>query len=99
MTPLLPGVLVDEGSLEHRRKRTVYRDTARSGCPGVDKVGLSGSRMVSMSGAFIMVFLLVVGFPVTVMASGAVLAVLLGQSLWQDGEDRYRGSELVELNR
>lgn len=52
-----------------------------------------------MSGAFIMVFVLVVGFPVTVMACGAVLAVLLGQSLWHDGEDRYRGSELVELNR
>jgi hypothetical protein len=57
------------------------------------------SRMMSMSGAFIMVFVLVIGFPLTVMASGSVLAVILGQSLWRDGEDRHPGSELVELNR
>jgi hypothetical protein len=52
-----------------------------------------------MSGALIMVFVLVIGFPLTVMASGAVLAVILGQSLWRDGEERHPGSELVGLNR
>ena len=45
-----------------------------------------------------MVFVLVVGFPVVVMATGAVLAAILGQSLWRDGEDRHCGSELVGLN-
>lgn len=52
-----------------------------------------------MAGALIMVLVLVVGFPVTVMVSGAALAVILGQSLWRDGEDRHRGSEMVKLNR
>ena len=52
-----------------------------------------------MSGALIMVFVLVIGFPLTVMASGAVLAVILGQSLWRDSEARHAGSELVELSR
>lgn len=52
-----------------------------------------------MTGALMMVFVLVIGFPLTVMASGVVLAVILGQSLWRDGEDRHSGSELMELNR
>jgi len=28
-----------------------------------------------------------------------VLAAILGQSLWRDGESRHPGSELMELNR
>ena len=54
---------------------------------------------MSMFGALIMVFVLVVGFPVVFLATGAVLAAILGQSLWRDGEDRHHGSELVDLNR
>jgi hypothetical protein len=35
-----------------------------------------------------MVLILVVGFPVVFMIIGAVIAVVLGQSLWRDGERR-----------
>lgn len=52
-----------------------------------------------MLGGFIMVFVLVVGLPVTFLVTGTVLSVILGHSLWRDGEDRHRGSELVVLNR
>jgi len=52
-----------------------------------------------MLGGLIMVFVLVVGLPVTFLVTGTVLSVILGQALWRDGEDRHRGSELVSLNR
>ncbi len=52
-----------------------------------------------MLGGLIMVLVLVVALPVTFLVTGAVLSVILGQSLWRDGEDRHRGSELVLLNR
>lgn len=52
-----------------------------------------------MLGPLIMVFVLVAGLPVAFLASGTVLSVILGQTLWRDGEDRHRGSELVALNR
>lgn len=52
-----------------------------------------------MLGAFIMVLVLVVGLPVTFLVTGTVLSIILGQTLWRDGEDRHRGSELVSLNR
>lgn len=50
-----------------------------------------------MLGALIMVLVLVIGLPGTFMAGGAVLAVVLGQSLWRSGETGDR--ELLELNR
>ncbi|MGI8754743.1 MAG: hypothetical protein ACR2MB_02570 [Acidimicrobiales bacterium] len=52
-----------------------------------------------MLGPLIMVLVLVVGLPVAFLATGTVLSVVLGQTLWRDGEDRHRGSELVSLNR
>jgi hypothetical protein len=52
-----------------------------------------------MLGGLLMIFLLVVGFPLAFMATGAVLSAILGQSLWHDGEDRHPGSDLVDLNR
>ena len=52
-----------------------------------------------MLGPFIMIFVLVVGLPVAFLLSGTVLSVILGQTLWRDGEDRHRGSEMVSLNR
>ncbi len=36
---------------------------------------------------------------VTFLGTGTVLSVILGQTLWRDGEDRHRGRELVSLNR
>ncbi len=52
-----------------------------------------------MFGGFIMVLVLVVGLPITFLVTGTLLSVILGQTLWRDGEDRHRGSELVLLNR
>jgi hypothetical protein len=46
-----------------------------------------------------MVLVLVVGLPLVFMATGAVLAAVLGQSLWSDGEARHRGGEPVDVNR
>ncbi len=52
-----------------------------------------------MIGGLIMVVVLLVVLPVTFMVSGAVAAVVLGQSLWKSGEARAEISELVDLNR
>ena len=52
-----------------------------------------------MLGAVIMVLILTVVLPVTFMVSGALIAIVLGQSLWRDGESRASRSELVDLNR
>ena len=52
-----------------------------------------------MLGAVIMVLVLTVALPVTFMITGAVLSMVLGWSLWSDGESRAAGSELVQLNR
>ena len=46
--------------------------------------------------AIVVVLLLI---PVGVMMSGAVLSAILGWSLKTDAEERFEGSELVELNR
>jgi hypothetical protein len=48
-------------------------------------------------GAVAIVIVLLV-LPVVVCMSGAVVAAVLGQSLWSDGDARYEGSELIELN-
>lgn len=52
-----------------------------------------------MTGPALMVFILVVGFPLVFMVSGALVAVILGHVLWRDGEKRFPGDGRVELNR
>jgi hypothetical protein len=52
-----------------------------------------------MLGALILAFVLVVVIPVVVMMSGPIVAALLGQTLTEDAEERYEGSELLALSR
>jgi hypothetical protein len=52
-----------------------------------------------MLGALILAFVLVVVIPVAVMMSGPIAAVLLGQTLTEDAEERHEGSELIDLNK
>ena len=52
-----------------------------------------------MTGAILMVIVLVVVIPVAVCMSGAVVAALLGWSLKEDAETRHEGSELIALNK
>jgi hypothetical protein len=47
-------------------------------------------------GAVLIIIALLVA-PVLICMSFAVLAALLGQSLWQDGEARGEGSELLDV--
>ena len=50
-----------------------------------------------MAGAIgILVVLLL--FPVLVLIGSSILAAVLGQLLWKDGQTRHEGSELVEVN-
>ena len=50
-----------------------------------------------MAGAIgILVVLLL--FPVMVLIGSSILAAVLGQLLWKDGQTRHEGSELVEVN-
>ena len=50
-----------------------------------------------MAGAIILVIVLL-GFPIVVGLSSALLAGVLGELLARDGEHRNEGSELVDLN-
>lgn len=50
-----------------------------------------------MPGAIAIVLLLVL-IPVVVIMSGAVLAALIGESLYRDGRARNEGSELLEVD-
>jgi hypothetical protein len=52
-----------------------------------------------MSGALVMVFVLVIAIPVGVLLSGMAAAALIGLLLKNDGEDNASSPELVELNR
>jgi membrane glycosyltransferase len=52
-----------------------------------------------MTGAILMVIVLVLVIPVAVCMSGAVVAALLGWSLKEDAEARNEGSELIALNK
>jgi hypothetical protein len=52
-----------------------------------------------MSGAILMVIVLVLVIPIAVCMSGAVVAALLGWSLKEDAEARNEGSELIDLNK
>lgn len=45
-----------------------------------------------------MAFILIVLFPMAVIMSCCVVAWLLGTLLTSDAEERYEGSELIELN-
>lgn len=51
-----------------------------------------------MSGAVVIVVVLVVAIPVTVLVSGALVAAILGWALKETAEADHRGSELVDLN-
>jgi hypothetical protein len=52
-----------------------------------------------MLGAVILAVVIVVVLPVGMTMGGAVIASVLGWSLKSDGDERFEGSELVELNR
>lgn len=52
-----------------------------------------------MTGAILIVIVLVVALPVAFFATGALLSAVLGWVLWDDVEKSHTGSELVELNR
>ena len=52
-----------------------------------------------MLGVAIIVFVLVVGIPVAVLMSTALIALALGWALKGDAEERHAGSELIALNR
>jgi flagellar basal body-associated protein FliL len=53
--------------------------------------------MPDMAGAVAMVIALVL-FPVVFLMSMSVIAAVFGTTLKQDGEARYEGSELLEIN-
>ncbi len=50
-------------------------------------------------GPALIVLAIVVVVPVSVMMSGALLSAVLGMILKDEVEERFEGSELVELNR
>jgi hypothetical protein len=50
-------------------------------------------------GAIALAIAIIVVIPVSVLATGAVVAMLLGWRLKEDAEERHAGSELIELNR
>ncbi len=52
-----------------------------------------------MLGAIILAVIVVVVIPVGVIMSGAAGAALIGWALKSDGDARYEGSELLDLNR
>ena len=51
-----------------------------------------------MAGAIAIVLIIVVGIPVGLMMTGAVVAALLGTAAKDDAEARHEGSELVDLS-
>ena len=51
-----------------------------------------------MPGGIGIAIILLVAFPVAVIMSCCAIAWLLGTLLTKDGQERYEGSELVELN-
>lgn len=64
---------------------------------------MNGRGRRPMLGALIIILVLLAILPVIFMAIlpaiVAIVAVVLGWSLWRDGETRAEGSELVALNR
>jgi flagellar biosynthesis component FlhA len=59
---------------------------------------MGADSVVAMLGVVLLVLAFLVGIPIFLMTMGGVGA-LLGMSLKDDAEQRYEGSELVELNR
>ena len=51
-----------------------------------------------MPGALIIVFVLVVAFPIAVLISGGFASAALGYFLKEEGETSNEGSELIETN-
>jgi hypothetical protein len=54
--------------------------------------------MTDVSGAVIIVVVLLVVLPIAFLIGGAVIAAILGESLRRDAEKRHEGSELTDLN-
>lgn len=52
-----------------------------------------------MIGPILVLVAIVIAIPVGLLMSGAAASGLLGYFLGDDAEDRYQGSELVDLNR
>ena len=52
-----------------------------------------------MIGPIVIIIAIVVFIPVSIMMSGAAVSGIMGWLLKDDAEDRYEGSELVDLNR
>ena len=59
---------------------------------------MGAGSVVAMLGVALLVVAFLVGIPAFLMTMGAVGGVL-GAFLKDDAEQRYEGSELVELNR
>ncbi len=51
-----------------------------------------------MLGPIVLVVILLVGIPVSVMMTGAVVAGLLGWTLKENGEATHEGSELIDIS-
>lgn len=52
-----------------------------------------------MIGPVLTVIAIVIVVPVSVLMSGALASAIMGYFLRDDAEERYEGSELIELNR
>jgi hypothetical protein len=50
-------------------------------------------------GPIVIVVAIVIAIPVAVLMSGAAASALLGWFLRDDAEERFEGSELIDLNR
>ena len=50
-------------------------------------------------GPFIVVFVLIVVFPVMFLMAGAVIAAVLSMAMKSNAEATHKGSELIDLNR
>jgi len=51
-----------------------------------------------MIGPLLIIVTLVVALPVAFIITGGVISVILGQSLYKEGEYLNEGSELIDLN-
>src|SRR3546814_20111232 len=72
--------------------------TSRSGRSSRWKPGPTSGQDDTMLGQAIIVLVLVVGIPVSVMMTGAVVAGILGWALKANGEAVKEGSEIIDLN-
>lgn len=57
----------------------------------------AAATITGMAGAVAIVLVLLVAIPVALMMSGAVIAAIIGFVLQRDGDARYEGSELLDL--